>query len=59
MCPELPQYLFNFDENIKPLLYKFMEGNHDKVKASERWKKVGLVQRNMNLDSKLIIKVSI
>lgn len=36
MCPELPQYLFDFDENIKPQLYKFMEGKRDKVKASQR-----------------------
>lgn len=55
----LPQYPFNFDENIKPQLYKFMEGKRDKVKARERRKKVGLDQRNMSLDTELIIQVTI
>lgn len=45
MCPELSQYLFNFDENIKPQLYKFKEGKRDKVKAKEVKKKVGLDQK--------------
>lgn len=35
MCPEISQYLFNFDVDIKLQLYKFMEGKCDKVKARE------------------------